>query len=560
MTSSKTQETKSKFSVYKENVSNFFKRNFNKLKDFFLNFRAYSEASFIYLKIILNSPFTKTVAKNAITYLLLYTAYGLIISLNRFNETRIEILESVIAPRLLGIIRLFASLIFLPLSVVAVIPLRNRINVNDVTVPYIIFSFITTGLIKLSNYLSVINYPLTSLIINNCLVRGLINMAYFYIITDLFQSYNYLLSANVVVLASTTAQTFASVLKDVSLMAYFSYGFDTRIAASLLLVVGILFKILQTLYKSKGVFVPASAVVNLSTILDKKVNLKLWTSLPTFNIILYAFMFTILFEIMGHIRSEGILIKTTIIRRLHDNEILSSRVDKVTYEPVENRFSKLIKWVVSFNSYRNIRGNSIDNAVAKVEVSSVKVDSSIASIKKQYMDEKGVLNLLVVHKREVELEQNVSLVLQLLTFIIICIASINSNYRYLLGVAYVSVPILNMVNAVYNRLNPLLFVHMYTALDLGIKKSTKDYAYSNLNFETKNYLRLYLEYLIEPVSKLIGGYLGYRLRTSISNNGFGYKNLKYFCIFNLVFMGIWTLSALGQMYLIEVRDEKVEIF
>ena len=69
-------------------------------------------------------------------------------------------------------------------------------------------------------------------------------------------------------------------------------------------------------------------------------------------------------------------------------------------------------------------------------------------------------------------------------------------------------------------LNPaqiLSIIYIYIALDMGVKKSVKDYPYSVFNFESKVITRMHLQYAVEPIGRIIGSTFGAYLRSKIAH-------------------------------------------
>lgn len=141
-----------------------------------------------------------------------------------------------------------------------------------------------------------------------------------------------------------------------------------------------------------------------------------------------------------------------------------------------------------------------------------KVEYSVAVYRGRQRD-------FVAHKTIVN-ELLLSQILQIILCIILFSTELFPEYSEdISGFAYSLVPFFVVGNIVANRHSLIESYHVFQAIDMAVKKCTKDYAYSKMDFETKSYLRMICELYVEPIGKAIGALFGHFARTyGIRNN------------------------------------------
>jgi hypothetical protein len=508
-----------------------------------------------------NTNFQREYRKQFITYGFIMIGYAIIIAVTKYNEVKIDLLESIVLKAYAVTLRQISFLLLMPLSVVAVIPIRNRINAKRPSYLYT-SSVIFATIISTLCYYAETNYSILALGIYTCIVRPLFNTLYFYYITDFFYSYNHNLGYIDILLLGITAQSFAAIIKILGFTIFDYIGYNMFVHLGFMTAVALTVRILELYYPSNFNFIPNTTAVNLNTIFRYTTLKKMFRNKFATMIIVNTFIFTLLNEIYGNVKIEHIYLRQVLSRSPVIYGVSSIKVDDMSENNNVKEYERAYISVL-FNRIRRLLSRAPANVKQEIGQPNLKVTKTTTTIIKYEKQVKEKENF--VHYRETIYETIFCQLFQLIMFMVLTICYNIEKYKNLgPAITYSIVPFFAVINSLLYNNDVLFLVYLFSAIDAGGKKATKEFAYSTLEFESKNFIKLYNEYTVEPVGRLLGGFIGLRLRNLIkTTNGINLNNLGYLRVVSVGLCLTWFFVALYQTYAIEEElksDKKSTIF
>lgn len=472
-------------------------------------------------KNFIKSKYLKLFVLNYFKYTLLFLNFGILLAASRYGSIYKDYLDSGISDTVLRIFSFFRFIVLEPACILAVTFIRSNLKLKDFDKFFAVVILTSLAVLKLSELFKSLNYSVLAFWLFNIVLRAQTQILFFLYLSDYMQQYINELTPSQMVMFGVTVSSYGIMIKTLTIMLFKIVGFSS-IYYTLMYVVylGINY-ILNNYVKKDKSFHPNPAKVNVENLISWKLTKKLFSYkvyLPLL-IVISAMLSSVISEVYEQLKVISLKHRGLITTYYHS--LLTRKLGSVI----------------------NTKENTITVTLR---------DTIMApfSANKFYHYKESILEMFYC---------------QILSLTIFAMLLLYQKYSLKAGklVLFALVPVLNLINAIFNVPSFILLSHTFASIDQGAKKPLKDISYTNFNYESKTFIKLYSEFCLEPISRIAGVLIAIVIKSSINNTATPLDFTKVYVakaiIFTLSTAWIITTAAIArQIY--KRKEQKIDLF
>lgn len=472
-------------------------------------------------KSLINSKFLKTFATNYFKYTLLFLNFGILLAASRYGSIYKDSLDLGVSNSVRNFYNLFKLILLEPSCILAVTFIRSNLKLKEFDKLFAVVILFSLAILKISELFKSLNYNILAFWLFNIVLRAQTQILFFLYLSDYMQQYINKLTQQQMVMYGVAVSAYGIMIKTLTIILFKYVGFSSMYYTLMYVVyLGINFVLDRYVHKDES-FNPNPAKVNVKNLLSWRLTKRL------FSVSLYLPLLIVL----------SAMLSSTISEVYENLKVMSMAQRSLINQFYHSTITRCVKTVV--NKQNNTLTVTVRDTIMKP-----------FSANNFYHYTESILEMFYC---------------QILALFIFSLILLYQKYNIKGGklVLFSLVPVLNVINTIFNVPSFVSLAHTFSSIDQGAKKPLKDISYTNFNYESKTFIKLYSEFCLEPISRIIGMGIALFIRSNLNDafNPLDFKSVFVARSITLALASAWVITTAAMSREIYKRkDQKIDIF